>query len=204
MHGPRRAGAIAVIAWTLSGCRGLHPGGADAGSDAGMGDAGLGDAEAGAKAVADAATIVEAGPPDDAIPPSSSDELTVRARHLLEAIDKDQADLANDILFPRDAWLALRDAEDLGKDWDTHVATPFRKGVHALSRHHHDLGRAQFASLEVGHAVAQATTRRHGWKKALWVVHGSRLSFVVDGRTHTLPIREMTAWRGAWYVTRLR
>jgi hypothetical protein len=29
------------------------------------------------------------------------------------------------------------------------------------------------------------------------------LTFVVDGRTHAMSIREMTAWRGAWYVTRL-
>jgi|HubBroStandDraft_1064217.scaffolds.fasta_scaffold89023_3 hypothetical protein len=204
MGGLRLSGAIAVVAWVLCGCHGVRPGSADAGStDAASKDAAVGDAEAGAPAVT-AAALVEAGPPDDAIPPSSSDELTERARHLLEAIGKDEADLANDILFPRDAWLATRDAGDPGKDWDTHAATPFRKAVHALSRHHHDLDRAQFASLEVGHALAQATTRRHGWKKALWVVHGSRLSFVVDGRTHTLPIREMTAWRGAWYVTRLR
>jgi hypothetical protein len=35
-------------------------------------------------------------------------------------------------------------------------------------------------------------------------VRDSRLTFVVDGRTKTLTIREMTAWRGAWYITRLR
>jgi hypothetical protein len=35
-------------------------------------------------------------------------------------------------------------------------------------------------------------------------VHESRLTFVVDGHTRSLSIREMTAWRGAWYVTRLR
>jgi hypothetical protein len=195
MRAVRRAGAIAVVAWTLGGCRPFHPGAAEAGTDAAPGDA----AEAGMTA-----SIAEAGPPDDAIPPNSSDELSERARHLLEAIGKDQADLAADILFPRDAWLAARDAPDLGKDWDTHVARPFRKAVHGLSRHHRDLDRAQSASLELGHAVTQATLRRHGWKKSLWVVHGSRLSFVVDGRTHTLPIRELTAWRGAWYVTRLR
>jgi len=189
---------LALVAPTLWGCRSGRPGGSDAGAivDAGANDA----AEAGRAAAA----AVEAGPPDDAMPPSASDELSERARHLLEAIGKDQADLATDILFPRDAWLAARDAVDLGKDWEAHVAAPFRRAVHGLSRHHHDLDRAQFASLEVGHTVAQATPRRHGWQKSLWVVRGSRLSFVIDGRTHTLPIREMTAWRGAWYVTRLR
>ena len=194
-----RAGPIVVFVWTLGGCGSLRLGGADAGADASP-DGPAGDAaEAGV-----AASMVEAGPPDDAIPPTSSDELAGRARHLLEAIGKDEADLATDILFPRAAWLAARDGTDLGKDWDAHVATRFRKAVHTLSRHHHDLERAEFATLELGHAVTQATLRRRGWKEPLWIVHGSRLSFVVDGRTHTLPIHEMTAWRGAWYVTRLR
>jgi hypothetical protein len=35
-------------------------------------------------------------------------------------------------------------------------------------------------------------------------VYGSRITFVIDGRTRTLPLRELTAWRGEWYVTRLR
>jgi len=195
MGGTRRAGAIAAVVWSLCGCRPIHPGSADASADSGVGDA----AEAGVTAAP-----APAGPPDDAIPPSSSEELADRARHLLEAIAKDQVDLATDILFPRDAWLSVRDAPDLGKDWEARVLRPFRRAVHALSRHHRDLDRAQFASLELGHAVTQASLRRHGWKRALWVVHGSRLSFVVDGRTHTLPVRELTAWRGAWYVTRLR
>ncbi len=199
MPGAHRLGglvAIALVATELWGCRPPRPGSSDAGADANIADA----AEAGRQAT----PVVEGGPPDDEMPPTSSDELAERARHLLEAIGKDQADLATDILFPRDAWLAARDAVDLGKDWETHAAAPFRKAVHGLSRHHHDLDRAQFASLEVGHGVAQATPHRHGWTKTLWVVHGSRLSFDVDGRTHTLPIREKTAWRGAWYVTRLR
>jgi len=201
MRGACLAGVVAVVlvAASLCGCRPGRAGVTDAGADA---NAAAGEAAMDARAIV--AAILEAGPPDDAIPPDSSNELTERARHLLEAIAKDQADLATDILFPRDAWLGTRDAPDLGKDWDTRVAAPFRKGVHALWRRHHDLDRAQFTSLEVGHAVAQATPKRHGWKEPLWIAHGSRISYVIDGRTHTLPIRELTAWRGAWYVTRLR
>jgi glycine/D-amino acid oxidase-like deaminating enzyme len=150
------------------------------------------------------AAPLDAVPPDDSIPPTSSDDLTARARHLLEAVGKDDADLATDILFPRDGWLATRDAADPGKEWEKHVAGPFRKSVHAYARHHEELDRAQFVSLELGHVVVQSTPRRHGWKKPLWTVKGSRLTFLVNGHTRTLSIREMTAWRGAWYVTRLR
>jgi hypothetical protein len=183
---------VAVLAG-LSGCHGLRGSAADAGPSDAAPDA--------RSALADAGP--EAGPSDDAIPPTSSEELTVRAKHLLEAIAQDNGDLASDILFPRDGFIATRDAADPGKDWEKRVAHPFRRAVHALSRHHKDLDRAQFASLELGHSMTQATPKRHGWQRPLWIVTGSRLTFVVDGRTRTLPVREMTAWRGAWYVTRL-
>jgi hypothetical protein len=106
-----------------------------------------------------------------------------------------------DLEFPRVAWLDLRDAVDPAKDWDKHVDRPFRRTLHALSRHAEG---AQFVSLELGHAVVQDSVKKHGWKKALWSVHGSKLTYLVDGHTRTVSIREMTAWRGAWYVTRLR
>ena len=194
---PGRAWLVLVVALG-GGCRALHGGADDAGALDGAVDGPLDGA------AARAAAASEAGPPDDEMPPTSSDELTTRAKHLLEAIAADDAELAGDIRFPREGWLATRDAADAGKDWDKRMAGPFRKSIHILSRRHKDLDRAQFVSMELGHSITQVTTRKHGWKKALWTVHGSRITFVVDGRTRTLNIPEMTGWRGAWYVTRLR
>jgi hypothetical protein len=184
-----------ALACGLGGCRGSHA--EPTASDAAPIDGGVDVRSVGAAAVLDAA------PAEDSIPSTSSDELTGRARHLLEAVGKGDPDLATDILFPRDGWLATRDAADPGKEWEKHVAAPFRKAVHADSRHG-ELDGARFVSLELGHAVVQSTIRRHGWKTPLWTVRGSHLTYVVDGHTRTLSIREMTAWRGAWYVTRLR
>jgi hypothetical protein len=188
----RAATAVAVLAVAMVGCR--------------RGSAGKGAAEASLDAGRDAEQIAAFDaepPPDDAVPSSSTDELGLRARHLLEAIAKDDSGLALDILFPRDAWIATRDSADPGKDWTRRVAAPFRRAVHALSRHHMAAD-AQFVSLELGHSMQQETPRKHAWKKSLWSVHESRLTFIVDGRTRVLSIREMTAWRGSWYVTRLR
>jgi hypothetical protein len=186
-----RGATIVVLALALCGCKG---------SRGGDGPDGAVDARDAAPA-----PVVDAGPPpDDSIPPTSSDELTGRARHLLEALGKGDPVLASDITFPRDGWLALRDEADPGRDWSKRMDLPFQKSVRTIARHHRDIDRAQFVSLDLGHAVVQATTRHHGWKKPLWTVHGSRLTYAVDGHTRTLEIREMTAWRGAWYVTRLR
>jgi hypothetical protein len=187
-----RAALSAAVMFALTGCHGLH-----GNFDAGALDGGQETREASAGAGPDAA------PADDAIPPTSSEELSVRARHLLEAIAQNNSDLASDILFPRDGWVATRDASDPGKEWEKRVARPFQRSLRVLSHRHHDLERAQFASLELGHSLTQASPRRHGWQKPLWIVTGSRLTFVVDGHTRTLPVREMVGWRGAWYVTRL-
>lgn len=190
----RRRGlaAVAALALVPAGCKGSHAA-ADAGADVVVSDA--------AVEAAVEASVLGAVPPDDEIPATSGDELTARAKHLLEAISKDDADLAVDIEFPREGWIATRDAADPGKEWDAHVDRPFRRSVHVLSRH---ADGAQFVSLELGHAVVQATPKHHGWKKPLWTVHGTRLTYLVDGHTRSITIHEMTGWRGAWYVTRLR
>lgn len=161
-------------------------------------------ADASVEAASRVAIAIDAAPADDAMPPTSSDELTARARHLMEAIANDNPDLATDILFPRDGWAATRDADDPGKDWDKRVRAPFDRAIHKLSKRNKDVARAQFVSIALGRAMAQAAPKRRGWKTPLWSVRDSRLTFVVDGRTRTLSIRELTAWRGAWYVTRLR
>jgi hypothetical protein len=205
LRAARVAGAsvAAILLLAPAGCK-ARPGwqvgqASDASTDA------AGDARAGSlDAATTTASIAEAGPADDEMPPAASDELTERTRHLLEAVAKDESDLATDILFPRDGWLATRDADDPGKDWEKRVNAPFKKALHHLSRREKGMDRAAFVSIELGHSLSQVAPKRHGWKKPLWVLLGARVSFVVDGRTRTLSIREMTAWRGAWYVTRLR
>ncbi len=192
---PASGAGLAVFATcaALWSCRGSPSRSADAGAT--PNDAG---------ATVPSAIVDSGPPPDETMPPETSEELTTRTRHLLEAIAKDDAQLAADIQFPRDGWLLTHDATDPGKDWEKHVAGPFRRAVHRLSRGRKDLDRAELVSIEVGRTMVQVTPKKHGWKKALWTVRESRMTFVVDGRTRTLPIREMTAWRGAWYVTRLR
>jgi hypothetical protein len=190
----RRSMAVAVtaLATLLAGCR-AKPGAGDGGAGA--------EAEA---SVSDAAPGFDADPPpDEAIPSASTEELASRARHLLEAIGKDDAELASDILFPRNAWIATRDSADPGKEWAKRLFAPFRRAVHSLAKRHAAVD-AQFVSFQLGHLMQQEVPRKHAWKKPLWTVRESRITYVVAGRTRVLSIREMTAWRGAWYVTRLR
>jgi hypothetical protein len=192
--------AAAVIAATVGGCKGKHAPG-DIAQDSAFADAAL--VDAGRETHASGAAPKAPQPADDQLP-MSTEGMDLRARHLLEAIAADNAVLANDIIFPRDAWIATRDSSDPGKDWDHRISTPFRKAIHVLSRHNQALARAQSVTLELGTAISQDSPRPHGWKKSLWTVHGSRITFVVDGQARSLPVRELTGWRGQWYVTLLR
>jgi hypothetical protein len=107
-------------------------------------------------------------------------------------------------MFPRVAYAAARDAADPGKAWDVKVVNAFRRSVHNLHRRSKGIEHAQFVSFELGHAMMQITPKKHEWKRPLWRVAHSRLTYTVDGRTQRIEIGEMTSWRGSWYVTRLR
>ncbi len=165
------------------------------------GDAG--DAGAPKAARADAGATAE----DTILPPANSEELAARMRHLLEAIAQGNAELANDAVFPRDAYLLLRDGPDPAKAWEKKVSVPFHKSVEKLHKTAVRDGRvanAKFVGFELGHSVQQLTPKKKDWKSPVWRVKGSKLAFVVDGRPHTVRIAEMVAFRGAWYVTKLR
>jgi len=203
--------AAAVVSWLACApcaCTPSASAGTDAGADARAGAAtgDAGDAQA-------AAAAVDAAPPDDTnLPAASSDELTARARHLFEAIAHDNADLGVDILFPRDAYIAAHDSADPGKTWDAKVIGSFRRAVHGLHRriaktpgpNGSGMENAHFVSFELGHAVVQVTPKKRDWKRPLWKVQRSKITFTLDGRTQRIEIAEMTSWRGNWYVTRLR
>lgn len=167
-----------------------------------------GDAGAAGRAVAEAG---EAGPSpaeaategDDPLPPSTSDDSTTRAKHLFEAITHDDPQLATDIVFPRDAYIQVKDAADPGKQWDVKVTLLFQRQVRALHKRTRGIERAQFVTFELGEPIAQAVPKRRDLKRTLWRVHHSRLTYTIDGKADHFDIGELTSWRGAWYVTKL-
>jgi hypothetical protein len=189
------------LALALAGCKPSGPTRGDAGADA-RAPIDAGQPEGGA---ASNGSGSDGGATDDvALPAATSDELTLRASHLFEAIMRDNPDLASDILFPRDAFATAHDATDPGKVWDAKVSPAFRRGVHALHKRTKGIERGLFVSFEIGRTVTQAVPSRHNWKLPLWRVPHARLTFLIDGRTMRFDIGELTAWRGAWYVTKLR
>lgn len=180
--------------------------------DAGPSDGGKHDAKS--PVHLDAGDDAEAGPPPpppaptappiDLTPPPNDDALAGRAKHLLEAITQDNAELARDILLPREAYLKNRDTKDPGKAWESKVFMPFQKAIHRAHKAHPGLGRAIFVSVELGHDVVSVPPRPKEWKYDVWRVSHSRIVYSLDGSVLHLELGELTSFRGAWYVTHLR
>ncbi len=145
----------------------------------------------------------DGGGAEDFQPPASSEELGTRMKHLVEAIAQDNPDLAKDLLYPRDAYKELKDAKDPAKLWDKKVDGAFKRTVHRLHKRLKG-GAPTFSSFAIGPGVELAKVRKSDLKKPAWRVKHSRLTFMADGKTHTIEISEMTAYRGSWYVTKLR
>ncbi len=168
------------------------------------GDAAVDAPAEGSVATAAAPQPATTAPADDALPPSASDDLSTRAKHLLEAVAHDDPSLATDIVFPRDAFIQVKDAADPGKVWDDKVFGLFQKQVHALHKRIKGSDRAAFVTFEIGEPVMQVVPKKHDLKRTLWRVRHSRLTFTVEGKADHFDVVELTSWRGAWYVTRLR
>ena len=192
----KRAAVAIAASFFLGGCPAPTSTAPDAGDGAPSAEARKPDAAA--------AALTPDASVDEALPPSQSDEMTMRVKHLLEAIAHDNPDLATDILFPRDAYLGVRDSADPGKAWEAKVVGPFRKSVHALHKRTKGIEKAQFVSFDLGQSVVQSPPKKREYKRPLWRVKHSRLTITVDGRTQRIEIGEMTGWHGACFVTKLR
>ena len=196
---------LALAALGAAGCK-HHAGDGDAGVDGSALDLDAGD-DGGVDGGAEAA---DSGDAELRLPPAQSDELTARGKHLLEAIAQGNPDLAGDMLLARDAYGKLRDEKDPARSYDRKVAPSFSRAVGQLHTRTKGVETAQFLSFEIGGSITQApapsptSTRRHEWKRPVWRAHHAKLVFTVGGKTMHFDVAELVAWRGSWYVLRLR
>ena len=197
----RLRAALLFAALTFSGCshssKNATPE-AGAASDGGALDAGPDSADGGAGS--DAGLLAT----EDALPSSIAPDLADRSRHLVEAIAKDDPLLAQDFVFPRDAYAASHDRSDASSVWDKKVLAAFGRDIHTLHKRIKNSAHAAFLTFELGHEVQQITPKPKDFDRPLWRAKHSKITISIDGKTDRIDIAEMMGWRGAWYVTRLR
>lgn len=165
------------------------------------GDSGL-KAAADASATAssnDAATLVD----DETAVPMTSEELVTRSKHLVEAVAGDNPELAIDFLLSKDAYAQFYAEKDATRAWERHVKRAFQRAIRKLHRRRNS-ETAKFTRFELGTRLVKSSVGRGKSKRHVWHSRGSRIYYSIDGRELHISIREMIAWRGAWYIARLR
>ena len=192
---------VFLVALTLVGCSHSSkgtPSEAGVAGDGGPSDAGIEGGDGGTDSDAGALAT------EDALPSSIAPDLADRSRHLVEAIAKDDPLLAQDFVFPRDAYAASHDRSDASSVWDKKVLAAFGRDIHTLHKRIKNSSHATFISFELGHEVQQIQPKPKDFNRALWRAKHSKITVSIDGKTDRIDIAEMMGWRGAWYVTRLR
>ena len=190
----------ALLFVALEGCRGCagetsapaHDAAPEAAHDASATDAGAAPAEAGAETSF------------DALPDGGAPDFELRGKHLLQAISENDLSLAADIVLPREAYVAARDSSDPGAQYESKFKPSLSAQIARIRRHEKGIDRAVFVSLDLGGAPVRAEPHKREWKAPVWRIGRSKLTFTIDGRVRRIDVAEMIAWRGNWYVTRLR
>ena len=158
--------------------------------------------------IKDAANEAEAAPPPQAsfedFPDAGPADLDVRAKHLLEAIEQNDPSLAADILLPREAYIAARDAQDPAALYESKFKTSIATHIARIHKKEKGVENAVYVSFDIGQNTTRVVPKKHEWKEPLWHATRSTLTFTIDGRVHRVEIAEMVAWRGNWYVAKLR
>ncbi|MFI5299564.1 MAG: hypothetical protein ACHREM_15855 [Polyangiales bacterium] len=133
------------------------------------------------------------------------DDLQARAKKLFEAIQKDEPDLAMDLFFPRDPYLAMKDVKDPAASWDK-LAKDYKLRIHSF---HKQLGKkpgdAEFDTLELNtksqvYVAPKKELNKTGYNR----VSKNKLRYKLKGKPHSFEIAMMIDSDGKWYVLHLK
>jgi hypothetical protein len=135
------------------------------------------------------------------LPKDDDPAFQARVRVLWQAIVDDDAAAAMPAFFPKAAYVQLKNLGNAAGDYDYRLAGYFKLDVHAAHRLlGPDAATARLVRLDVPAANAEwMWPGSEENKVAYYRVYGSRLSYTVNGKTHSLGIFSMLSWRGQWY-----
>ncbi len=197
--------AAALLFSALAGCSGCNDAtGAPPRADAAAPKDAAPKSDATVVTVDAAAAAAAAASSFEDFPDAGARDLDTRAKHLLEAIAQNDASLAADIVLPREAYVAARDAQDPGALYESKFKSSLASHVARIHKHEKGIENAVFVSFELGQSTSRVVPHKHEWKEPLWRATRSMLTFTIEGRVRRIEIAEMIAWRGNWYVAKLK
>ena len=155
------------------------------------------------------ALVDEAGktlPQTDALPSSDSASFRRRLELLVEAIRKDDPELALPAFFPVLAYAEVKAIAQPERDWQHRLVGAFTRNVH---EYHKQLGDSA-SSIELrGIEIPETNLKfmkpgsegnRLGYHR---VLRSRLLLKAAEGRELSLEITSLISWRGEWYVVHL-
>lgn len=141
-------------------------------------------------------------PKNKARPPVDSEELQARARGLFDAVVQNNAALGEDMWFPREPFLILKDIKDPGKYWDQ-LHRAFVKDVEKLHKKRKSWEGAELVKFEPGSPPKWVKPGDEGNKIGYYRTVKGNLVYTAEGKTHKLEVRVMISWQNRWYITHL-
>lgn len=129
-----------------------------------------------------------------------------RVERLVEAIIKDQPELAHPSFFPVIAYEQVKAIDKPARDWEVRLVRAFDRDIH---EYHQKLGAdaadAEFLGLDVPESAARwMKPGSEGNRLGYFRVLRSQLKFKLKSSQElALVVTSMISWRGEWYVVHL-
>ena len=139
---------------------------------------------------------------NEALPPQSGPAWDASGKALLDAIIRDDKELASSFFFPREPFTPLKDAKDPDRYWK-HLVGVYGDDIHKLHRRHRDWSKAQFETMEPGSQPKWVPPGDEANKIGYHRSWGTRLRYRFDGQLYTVKIHTVISWQGRWYITHL-
>ena len=141
-------------------------------------------------------------PANKAKPPVDSEELQSRARALFDAIVQNSPPLGEDLWFPKEPFLILKDIKDPGKYWDQ-LHRAYARDIEKLHKKRASWEGAEFVKFEPGSPPKWVKPGEEGNKIGYFRTVKGNLVYKAEGKTHKLEVRVMISWQKRWYITHL-
>lgn len=136
------------------------------------------------------------------LPPLESDDLTDKAKKLLDAIIRDDPAVGESFWFPKEPFIPLKDVKGPDKYWNNLHAT-YARDIHALHRKRKSWEGATFVSFKMGSTPKWVPPGDEANKIGYYRSFRGKLTYRIDEKNTTIDVHTIISWQGEWFITHL-
>ena len=125
-----------------------------------------------------------------------------RAKLLVEAIRKDQPEVAVPFFYPRGEFPKVKAIKE-PDGYFRHLMKVYLGDVRDMRKLLKQPEKVEFVSFELARARRWVVRGEEANRQPYWAAYKSQITVKDGDRTVKLPVRVMISWNGEWYVTHL-